>query len=140
MGEATATLLQDMDKFGKVQTVSAVINQFYAADYDGSGHISGKEAELLFPQLKLLWDLVPSFDRSAVIAHVSAHGLTLAQFAAVVDALVADSPDACPWHLSACAAVMLRRHQPAVQEKQLTLHIPRHHPSVSALLKSLQAM
>eukprot|EP00929_Paragymnodinium_shiwhaense_P108312 TRINITY_DN7462_c0_g1_i2.p1 TRINITY_DN7462_c0_g1~~TRINITY_DN7462_c0_g1_i2.p1 ORF type:complete len:481 (-),score=119.70 TRINITY_DN7462_c0_g1_i2:238-1680(-) len=92
---ATATLLEDLERFGKMQTVAAVVNQFYAADYDGSGHISGREAELLLPQLTLLWSLVPGYDRSQVERHVSQHGLTLQTLSGILDALVKEDEQAC---------------------------------------------
>eukprot|EP00928_Gymnodinium_smaydae_P036492 TRINITY_DN2549_c0_g1_i1.p1 TRINITY_DN2549_c0_g1~~TRINITY_DN2549_c0_g1_i1.p1 ORF type:complete len:639 (-),score=99.82 TRINITY_DN2549_c0_g1_i1:322-2160(-) len=93
--QATTVLLTDMEKFGKMQTVSAVVSQFFAADYDGSGHISGEEAELLFPHITILWDLLPDFDRARVIDHVRIYGITLAQFSKILDGLVSSDKDVC---------------------------------------------
>lgn len=92
---ATTQLLCDMEKLGKLQTVAAVVNQFYAADYDGSGHINGAEAELLLPQFSLLWDLVPGFDRSKLEEHIKANGMTLDQLSCVLDALVEEDEAQC---------------------------------------------
>lgn len=92
---ATTNLLCDMEKLGKLQTVAAVVNQFYAADYDGSGHINGEEAELLLPQITLLWDLVPGFDRSKLERHIKASGMTLDQLSSVLDALVEEDQAKC---------------------------------------------
>lgn len=98
---AVAQLLSDMERLGKLQTIAAVTNQFYAADYDGSGHISGEEADLLFPQVTLLWDLAPSFDRQRVVEHVRANGMTIAQLSLILDALVEEDEEACTTALEA---------------------------------------
>eukprot|EP00930_Biecheleria_cincta_P010873 TRINITY_DN11323_c0_g1_i6.p1 TRINITY_DN11323_c0_g1~~TRINITY_DN11323_c0_g1_i6.p1 ORF type:complete len:625 (+),score=141.77 TRINITY_DN11323_c0_g1_i6:972-2846(+) len=92
---ATTQLLCDMEKLGKLQTVAAVVNQFYAADYDGSGHINGAEAELLLPQITMLWDLVPGFDRSKLEGYIKANGMTLDQLSCVLDALVEEDETKC---------------------------------------------
>lgn len=92
---ATTNLLCDMEKLGKLQTVAAVVNQFYAADYDGSGHINGEEAELLLPQITLLWNLVPGFDQSKLERHIKANGMTLDQLSSVLDALVEEDQAKC---------------------------------------------
>eukprot|EP00931_Biecheleriopsis_adriatica_P058362 TRINITY_DN34717_c0_g1_i2.p1 TRINITY_DN34717_c0_g1~~TRINITY_DN34717_c0_g1_i2.p1 ORF type:complete len:650 (+),score=140.28 TRINITY_DN34717_c0_g1_i2:53-1951(+) len=92
---AVTKLLSDMERLGKLQTVAAVLNQFYAADFDGSGHISGAEADLFFPQVTILWNLVPGFDRSKVEEHVRTHGLTIEQISLILDGLVEEDAEAC---------------------------------------------
>lgn len=92
---ATAQLLADMERLGKLQTVSAVVNQFYAADYEGKGVISGMSAELLFPQITILWDIVPGYDKELVIEHVREKGMTLQQFFPIIDALVQENQALC---------------------------------------------
>eukprot|EP00928_Gymnodinium_smaydae_P054810 TRINITY_DN38517_c0_g1_i1.p1 TRINITY_DN38517_c0_g1~~TRINITY_DN38517_c0_g1_i1.p1 ORF type:complete len:793 (+),score=123.86 TRINITY_DN38517_c0_g1_i1:52-2379(+) len=92
---ATVSLLTDLERLGKLQTVNAVINQFFAADYDGTGRIAGKEADLLLPQVTILWELVPEFDRSRVIEHVRENGLTIHQLSSILDALVEEDQELC---------------------------------------------
>jgi len=98
---ATAKLLTDMERLGKLQTVAAVMNQFFSADYDDSGIISGAEADLLFDQITSLWELVPSFERSKVVEHVRENGLTVAQLSLILDALVVEDQSACTKALQA---------------------------------------
>lgn len=101
---ATANLLTDMERFGKLQTVAAVMNNFFAADYNGSGDIRGEEADLLFDQIIFLWELVPGFDRSKVVEHVRTNGLTIAQLSLILDALVVEDQSACTKALEALCA------------------------------------
>lgn len=91
----TTNLLTDMERLGKLQTVAAVMNQFFSADYDGSGQIKGQEAEILFNQITFLWELVPGFDHVKVVKHVSENGLTIAQLSVILDALVVHDQSAC---------------------------------------------
>lgn len=93
--QAVTELLLDLDKFGKLQTAAVVINQFYACDLDGSGHINGQEADLFVPQLNLLWDLVPDFDADLLANQARAKGLTLAQMVKILDPLVLGDAGAC---------------------------------------------
>lgn len=93
--DATAALLRDMERYSSLQTVSAVVNQFFAADYDGKGFINGLEATLLTPQLESLWELVPTFDRSRFEEHVKKNGLNLTQLAVLLDTIVAEDRQSC---------------------------------------------
>jgi len=98
MGSDLATaskLLNNMERFSALQTVSAVINQFYAADYDNSGHINGDEALFFVPQLSSVWALQPDFDPERLLNHVRENGLTLTQLSVLLDCLVADDKDKC---------------------------------------------
>jgi len=56
---------------------------------------------LLFDQITFLWELVPSFDRVKVVEHVRKNGLTIAQLALVLDALVVEDQSACTKALDA---------------------------------------
>jgi len=93
--DAATNLLNDMERFSAMQTVAAVVNQFFAADWDGSGHINGDEAQIFIPQLSSLWALAPNFDPERLIVHVRDNGLTLTQLSVLLDCLVADDRDKC---------------------------------------------
>jgi len=93
--EAATALLNNMERFSALQTVSAAVNQFFAADWDGSGHINADEAQIFIPQLSSLWTLVPNFDQERLIQHVQTRGLTLQQFSVLLDCIVADDRGRC---------------------------------------------
>lgn len=98
---ATASLLTDMERYSSLQTVSAVTNQFYASDYDGSGVIKGEEATLLIPQLVILWELVPSFDQTRFEEKVRTSGLTLAELSLLLEVIVSEDRPRCLRELEA---------------------------------------
>lgn len=89
--DKTTTLLSDMERLGKMQTVTSVVNMFHNADYEGKGSISGEEAHLLFPHITILWEIVPGYDQAKVIEYVRQHGMTRQQFYPIVDALVQEN-------------------------------------------------
>jgi len=93
--EATTNLLLDLDRFGKLQTVGAVVNQYFASDLDGSGHISGPEAQFLIPQLTLLWDMCPLFEQARFADYCEVNGLRLPELATILDHMVNNDSKAC---------------------------------------------
>lgn len=93
--EATTNLLLDLDRFGKLQTVGAVVNQYFASDLDGSGHISGPEAQFLIPQLTLLWEMCPLFEKARFADYCEVNGLRLPELATILDHMVNNDSKAC---------------------------------------------
>eukprot|EP00401_Gymnodinium_catenatum_P062345 CAMPEP_0117475706 /NCGR_PEP_ID=MMETSP0784-20121206/9933_1 /TAXON_ID=39447 /ORGANISM="" /LENGTH=627 /DNA_ID=CAMNT_0005269961 /DNA_START=28 /DNA_END=1911 /DNA_ORIENTATION=+ len=94
--KATTVLLKDMERFAALQTVASVMNQFFAADWDGKGGISGDEAAILVPQLSLLWQMVPDYDPERLSGSVREKGgIALSEMCALVDALVSEDENRC---------------------------------------------
>lgn len=93
--ETTSKLLEDMHRYSSLQTIAAVVNQFYAADWDNSGHIIGDEAALFIPTLDSIWALVPSFDWNRLVDAVSKNGMTLHQLSVLLTYLVDEDEPGC---------------------------------------------
>lgn len=124
--EAATKLLHDMERFSALQSVSAVVNQFFAADFDGSGHINGDEAHIFVPQLSSLWALVPNFDPERLVAHVREHGLTLQQLSVLLNHLVADDGAGCTEELERIIAEGAPKSKRALDAQVRSADGPAH--------------
>lgn len=93
--EAATWLLKSLERYSVLQTISVVVNQFFSADWDGSGHVCGDEAMILVPQLSSLWALIPAFDSERLLLHVKLFGITLGQLVRLLDRLVAGDAVGC---------------------------------------------
>jgi len=102
--EAAKELLRHLDKHTTLQQVSAALNLYFAADVNGSGHISGAEADIFVPGLTVLWALVPDFKQARLLEAVRHKGLTLSQLAVLLDTVAASDAAACHRELEALCA------------------------------------